>query len=91
MLSKESLLIVGCEQDEQGYWMPDNDGDFDYITEHHIVGKLTEWLLDNGCDITTTNGSPKLFMINIPNGLTVFEGDLITALDTAVQQADMKG
>ena len=23
MLSKESLLIVGCEQDEQGYWMPD--------------------------------------------------------------------
>ena len=81
MLSEKSLKIVGCTQDEQGYWMPDNDGDFDYITEEHIIGVLVNYVLGKGCTMWSATG---VYMIELGD-IFVCKSNMLTALDEAVQ------
>ena len=99
MLSEKSLKIVGCEQDEQGYWIPDNDGDFDYITEEHIIGGLVMWLVNRGCTIGAWQGgefrvthfTPRDDIGNMTGHFVATNADLLICLDEAVQAVNEKG
>ena len=96
MLSEKSLRIVGCVQDEHDYWMPDNDGDFEYITDEHIIGVLVTWSISKDLLIGREfNQETSDYIIYGPDRgaakVIAKNKTLLTTLDEAVQAVNERG
>lgn len=101
MLSRESLRICNCEEDEQGFWTSDYDGGFDSVSSYEIIGRLTDYLLLSGCTISLVDmgkdfsgEDTTLYKVSYPSpeGSIKVNADLhsnlITVLDQAVQHLE---